>query len=541
MGPILLSFQKSDPLNDGADVPPGAIVNDYPISHGSIQLSRRDASHVHIDIPLTSTEQLYYRREQTGVLISSDLRRLYRRDDPLDEEAIYALFQFGAVVPPRSPWQGVARFVPGKEFELDCETTSIHEVRSNANFDMQTSAHEFDIDSMSQTLVDVLDRILIESCPNQDPIILFSGGVDSGVLASRAAALGWKKTTLVNYCLDRDDVESDLAAQMAKQFELEFARVDATRTVDREFLSELAAAYSSPFGDYSALPTYHLSRAVQQRFAPSRVVIDGTGADAIFGMYPKAAAGRRLYRIPRLLRRFLAASYPLDGVWLRPSRAEFLLRICRRSIQMHAPAAAIARNPLRDIAFQFSQRQYQSVAEEIESWLDSTGLPKGLEYRLPAIDLILGTANIFAQKNASLFDSHDGKIVYPFMDMRVARLGLSSERWINANQSPKAILKKMLADVVPYDMVYRRKSGFTVPAAEYFSDPSFVSILDAALESDTINPESWGIGHNLQKIRDRLADGLPMPEHMYHFVWTIVFFHLWLAACADQHSGAAKN
>lgn len=204
---------------------------------------------------------------------------------------------------------------------------------------------------------------------------------------------------------------------------------------------------------------------------------------------------------------------------------------------MHAPAAAIARNPLRDIAFQVSQRQYQSVAEDIETWLDSTGLPVGLEYRLPAIDLILGTANIFAQKNASLFDSHDRRIVYPFMDMRIARLALSSERWIDENRSPKAILKKILADVVPNDMVYRRKSGFTVPAAEYFSDPKFVSILDSALKSDTISAQSWGIGHNLQKIRDRLADGIPMPEHMYHFVWTIVFFYLWLEACMRRHSG----
>jgi asparagine synthase (glutamine-hydrolysing) len=537
MGPIFLSFPKSDPVSDDADVPASTVVDDYPMIHGSIRLSRRDASHVHIDIPLTSTEQLYYRREQSELLISSDLRRLYRPGDQLDEKAIYGLYQFGAVVPPSSPWQGVTRFVPGKEFELDCNTTGIQELGSNASFNAETSAPEIDKDAMTRVLVDLLDRILIESCPNQDPIILFSGGVDSGVLASRAAALGWKKTTLVNYCLDRDDAESALAARMAKQLGLEFTRVDSSRTVDPDFLAELAAAYSSPFGDYSALPTYRLSRAVQQRFAPSRVVIDGTGADAIFGMFPKAAGGRRLYRIPRLLRQCLAAPYPLDSIWLRPSRAEFLLRICRRSFQMHAPAAAIARNPLRDIAFQVSRRQYQSVAEDIETWLDSTGLPVGLEYRLPAIDLILGTANIFAQKNASLFDSHDRRIVYPFMDMRIARLALSSERWIDENRSPKAILKKILADVVPNDMVYRRKSGFTVPAAEYFSDPKFVSILDSALKSDTISAQSWGIGHNLQKIRDRLADGIPMPEHMYHFVWTIVFFYLWLEACMRRHSG----
>lgn len=541
MSSVLLSIKKSTLGHPDSSVSNNSVMDDLPITHGSICLARRDASLVQIDIPLISTQQLYYRREGAELLLASDVRQLFRRGDKLDDMAIYALLQFGAIVPPRSPWNGVTRFVPGKAYELDLNSTNIREVSSNIAFHAERPTSGLDVTSMAEHLIRELDRVLVESCPNQDPIILFSGGVDSGVLASRAVALGWKKATLANYSLGPDDVESVLAEQMAGQLGLEFVRIEATRSLDYAFLSELAAAYSAPFGDYSALPTYRLSRAVQQRFASNRVVIDGTGADAAFGLFAKAAAGRRLYRVPPLIRRLFAAPYALDRIWLHPSRIEFLSRICRRSIQMNAPAASIARNPLRDIAFQFGQEQYRSVAADLESWLDSTGLPKGLDFRLPAIDLILGTANIFAQKNATLFDSADRKIVYPFMDPRIALLGLSSDLWIRINQSPKAVLKKILADVVPREMVYRRKSGFTVPAAEYFSAPSFVAIFDEALESDITMGQTSSVLRNLRKIRDRLAARSPMPEHMYHLVWTIVFFHLWLAACSRQPFAATRQ
>src|SRR5690349_13484646 len=33
-----------------------------------------------------------------------------------DEAAIFSVLQFGAIVPPLSPWKGVSRFVPGRRY-----------------------------------------------------------------------------------------------------------------------------------------------------------------------------------------------------------------------------------------------------------------------------------------------------------------------------------------------------------------------------------------------------------------------------------------
>ena len=114
-----------------------------------------------------------------------------------------------------------------------------------------------------------LDGVLREVCPGGDPVILFSGGVDSALLASRAVALGWTGTTLVNYCLGKNDAESEFAEQMASHLGLEFVRIDDDGSLDPKSLEAVASKYPSPFGDYSVLPTNRLTSACLLYTSPS--------------------------------------------------------------------------------------------------------------------------------------------------------------------------------------------------------------------------------------------------------------------------------
>jgi len=70
----------------------------------------------------------------------------------------------------------------------------------------------------------VLDDSLVEVCPERNPVLLFSGGVDSGLLAARVAALGWRDALLVNYSFGDADPESHMAEAMAKHLGLRFRR-----------------------------------------------------------------------------------------------------------------------------------------------------------------------------------------------------------------------------------------------------------------------------------------------------------------------------
>ena len=485
-----------------------------------------DGRRIRVKVNALAVEQFYYRIENSGFVISCDPRLLQRANVELELEAIYSHLQFGAIVPPRSPWPDVRRFVPGRSYELDLDAKTARPLDIRTEILIDSS--ETDEAAICERFRIELDGVLEEQCPNGDPVILFSGGVDSALLASRAVAMGWSKTTLVNYCFGKNDHESIFAEKMAAHFGLEFVRIMDDGSLDRPALARLARQYPAPFGDHSVVPTNRLTNAVRQRFPERSVVLDGTGADASFGLFAKARACKRFYAIPTGIRSLLSSLYLVRPVWSRTSGIEFFLRMCRRTHQMKPAQAAVAMNPLLGVLYEFPDTCTQQVNDDIESWLNSLQIPKGLTTRLPLIDLLLVTANIFAQKNAPLFDSAEQQIAYPFMDPRLAMLSVSNSSWIRANRQPKAILKKILANDLPISMVYRRKQGFTVPARIYFGQPDYVDLFDEAMASPLLRSDCWAIPSNVRLMRDRLLRQEPMPAHIYHFVWYVVFLYLWM-------------
>ena len=67
-----------------------------------------------MELPSTTADQIYYRVDTDAIDVTDDLRRLVRPTDAIDERAVYSLLQFGAAIPPLSPWKPISRAVPGR-------------------------------------------------------------------------------------------------------------------------------------------------------------------------------------------------------------------------------------------------------------------------------------------------------------------------------------------------------------------------------------------------------------------------------------------
>ncbi|MGK9235816.1 hypothetical protein KXS07_29150 [Inquilinus limosus] len=178
-----------------------------------------------VSVPLAATDQLYYRTEDDFVRTSDDLRALYAPGDELDETAVYSYLQFGAVVPPLSPWKAIRRFIPGTTTTVSISGALTIREQSALKPSPRVSPSP-KIDQQVSTVISALDRVLLETCAGRPVTILFSGGVDSGLLAARASAVGLKDVTLVNYSFGPNDPESMLAEQMARHLGLRFVRVE---------------------------------------------------------------------------------------------------------------------------------------------------------------------------------------------------------------------------------------------------------------------------------------------------------------------------
>jgi asparagine synthase (glutamine-hydrolysing) len=483
---------------------------------------------LHIDIPISATDILFYRLNAPKLHISNDLRALYKSTDEIDLHGLYALLQFGAVVPPLTIWKNIKQFTPGKEYFINTINLSFAErARDSCWPDRSKADNNLSIGKQKNILSELVDATLIESCPNKDPIILFSGGVDSGVLAARAAAMGWNKATLVNYGFGKNDKESVLAEQMARHLKLEFIRINDDETNSLDLLEKAADTYSLPFFDGSALPTYALSLAVIKEFSDSKTILDGTGADGAFGLFHKASLYQKLDCIPRLFLLMAGYLYELMACWKNPSRIEHVLRVLRRAAQMPRELTGIAQNPLLGILYEIEPQIRLEVIDLIRQWLEAVAPAQNIKVKLAILDLSIICARTLAQKNKSIFDMAGRKIVYPYLDDSVIGVAIKRASYWPGNSQPKRVLKSILASDVPHHMVYRPKSGFVPPLREKFLQQEFISAYEHLIEGNSVVSNILDCRKMEELLKD-IKSGTLLPAQTTRFIWGVVFTHCWL-------------
>jgi len=468
--------------------------------------------HDEFKIPPCDTQGLYFNdSNRTGSTPIS----LVDTNSQIDDQAVFSIFQFGAIIPPLSPWKGIHRFVPGYKYhgtEMVCPVELNQQIH-RSTLDSEQQANEVDR---------LLDTILQKHIGEQeDPVLLFSGGVDSGIIASRLAALGYRNSLLINFSFCDDDPESKLAEAMARQLGLKFKRVFVSRK-PCSCLVEPGRIYPQPFGDHSTIPTSDLAYAVVEHLSnQKRLIIDGTGADGAFGMTAKIGTWENLNKIPVTIRKAAAFTYG-KMLWNRTGSIEYFSRILRRSVEMPTQSAILAQNPLAGIFYNNSYRH--SVDQLLEKWVGGWAgeLPTA---RVVASDLALTCSNIFAQKSKPILELAGHKVLYPFLEDEVVATALSSILYWQMDE-PKAPLKKSLARHVPHNMVYRPKSGFVDPKEQVFFSAEFIDYLRSVIEPT--GPISHLVEKKLiLKSCNFLAHKKVLPPQTLNLLWAIVFTDRW--------------
>ncbi|MDP8967066.1 MAG: asparagine synthase (glutamine-hydrolyzing), partial [Actinomycetota bacterium] len=386
----------------------------------------------------------------------------------LDEEAVDAFFVLGYVPGPKTIVDGVRQLAPGHvlTWEHAVQRATVRSYWSPAPHAPRPAEPHDELVAETRRLLEasVRSRMIADV-----PIGVFlSGGVDSTLIAALAAAHSSApiKTFTVGYDVGGVNETQPAAATAralgADHHELILSADDVARRVPA-----LLAALDQPLAD-QALPALHAVAELARRTVT--VAIGGEGADELFGGYPRYRWLARATEIERHLPAVVGAqgarllnAVPLMG---RARRLGDLLDR-RPLLERHLDWVTDRRRGLREqlygprlVDHAAQQRVLRHHHELIDGHLDSSvpGALMHLDQRLWLPDDVLVKADR-AGMNVSL------EIRTPYLHRELAEFAGSVAPAAHLAGGGKALLRALLADVLPAGAAPRRKTAFRVPAA----------------------------------------------------------------------------
>lgn len=328
-----------------------------------------------------------------------------------------------------------------------------------------------------------------------------SGGLDSAVISAlMARRVGPRLKTFSIGFAEADFSESTEAAATARHLGVEHHVHLLTGEAVAADLDQILTGLDQPTGD--GLNTYYASRTARQ--GGVTVALSGLGADELFGGYPSF---RRLPVLGRWLPRWLLLPAPLRRAALSaleagPTSTRKLAATLRLAAAQASPAAlALAQRsvfPDTEITALLAPASAHSTFDIRHSSFGSPTHPAESELSAAWSTLLASDPSYIIHRPSSIFsalaglaetrgymadvllrDSDEFSMRHS-LELRVPFVDLPLTTWAWAQNpallhapglAPKAHLAAACADLLPPDLLIRRKRGFTLPFARWLRGP----------------------------------------------------------------------
>ena len=463
---------------------------------------------------------LIFGSELKALLVHPDLAR---RIDPCAVEEFFAL---GYIAEPRTIYEDVLKLPAGT-------TLSVQRGRQPRLWrywdpkPAETTAGN--IDEIADALIDRLSAAVKSQLISDVPIGAFlSGGVDS----SGTTALMAKTTQAPISCFtigfdDQRFDETKYASAVAERYGARHI-IERMNGSETDLVDRLSRIFDEPFGDSSALPSLYLMQLARKHVT---VALSGDAGDELFAGYRRYAFHDKEER----LRAFMPASIrgPLFGL------------LGRLYPQLDwAPRAFRARHTFQELSHDSVRGYFWNLSvtdDETRHHLFSPTLRHAL-HGYHASDVIrrywaeapdkdpVATAQYVDLKTwlpGDILTKVDRtamacglEVRVPMLDHRFVEWALSLPRTMKiANGQGKIVLKRAFEKLVPRQVLYRPKQGFSVPLATLFRGPLGETFRRQVADKSGINAAGYFDGKVIDKLAEQHRSGLHDHSRVLWLLW----------------------
>ena len=492
-------------------------------------------------------QKLIFIRDRAGVkplnyyfkdglfLFSSELKSFHEHpkfEKEINTDALALFFQYSYILEPHTIFRHTHKLTAGHYAELDLQT---HTFKIHKYWDVIDSYNKPKLDISFEEAKKETEKFLKSACEyrmvSDVPVGMFlSGGYDSSAVTAilqkdRTEKL---KTFSIGFHEEKYN-EAHYAKDIAKHLGTEHTEYYCTQKDAQELLPLMSEIWDEPFGDSSNIPTTLVSRLARKDVTVS---LSADGGDEIFGGYDKYIQAlkyqRALSKLPftRTFGFILEAVNPkyligLNKTYNFVNRYEKLKTLLKAKDEIEM---------MRGVSYYFNPSEVDSLLGKatiiktsfddkilLNSHNDAIDKMMAIDYKTYQLDDILTKVD-----RATMSVGLEGR--EPFLDHRIIEFVSqlpSSYKIKDGNK--KYILKSIVHDYIPKEMIDRPKMGFGIPLNEWFGDELKKYVLEY-LDNEKVAKTGLLNASEVERLKKQWLQNSSFGANK---IWLILTFMMW--------------
>jgi len=472
---------------------------------------------------------LYYFRDEKQIVFGSEIKAILAYSSvhaQIRRSSLPLYLTYGYVPAPYTFYENIYELPPGHKLVVQDGKVVIDRYWQwppQEPLGAALSEKQF-VDGLRELLEDAVRVRLISDVPLG---AFLSGGVDSAAVVAFMAR-GMKQpvqTFAIGFSDDPSFNELEYARAVADRFHTDHHEFVVTADAI-ELLPKLVWHHDQPFADSSAVPTFLLAQ-MTRRYV--KVALTGDGGDELFAGYDRFAAARLAESFRRVPDLFQAIVRQVLAVLPEATTYGSLTRRARRFVDG-------ATLPLADRYLSWVGVFPPALVKELVAGdLDGDPVSHFQSYFDPALDgdpiAQLLSVNMKSYLPGDLLVKTDRMTMAnslearcPFLDHRLLEFAcaIPSELKLKG-MTTKYILKRALEDILPRQIIRRKKHGFGVPVGRWFR-----TSLKRYLHDTLLSPQALRRGYFREAPLRRLIDEHQSGKRDHgQRLWALLTFEIW--------------
>uniref|UniRef100_A0A7C4EXX6 asparagine synthase (glutamine-hydrolyzing) n=1 Tax=Desulfomonile tiedjei TaxID=2358 RepID=A0A7C4EXX6_9BACT len=414
---------------------------------------------------------LYYYSSHGRLSFSSELYSLGQ--DPsapqgISEQALFQYFLYDFIPAPQTIFSGVAKLPAGHRAFFDRDGLRIERYWTPP---LPDAPQEYS--QACEALQELLENSVKLRLISDVPLGAFlSGGIDSTLISALVARQATHRVKTFSIGFPGTSHDESKWSQMAAKY-LRTDHREFSSSLDVEFIfPRMIRHFGEPFGDSSALPTWHLARQTRQEVT---VALSGDGGDELFGGYDRYLA-RRLQSCYEVLPKALRGRFIEPLIEKLPETTDYYGTSTIKKLKLFLRACArLQEEPLALVPRTFSQDQASRLTgvayrPDEDACLSIARQYIGLEpvTAMMLTDIQTYLAEDILTKVDRMAMAHSLEVRCPLLDYRVVELACRMPLSFKLKRGrTKRILRDAAKPYVPPSILTRPKYGFQIPLGEW--------------------------------------------------------------------------